>query len=270
MFRSAIIGIFLLLCGLWSCQRAPQTVYTRWSAPQRTWKPKSKPWGMCAHLKHSRRKLLVPPSSGPAGLSFQQHYLRGKIFLKQRLCLEAAWSFQKAIQTPKGRRHFAAHYYRARTYYLLGHPGLAFHALQQAKPWMKKSAHRQAYRHLSLRIQHTFGQVDIEPHVDPDEIGRLRLLIKSHTKFKRQADTDIFVRVKRQLRNRGLRLPQENLVLPLGRYTLTLPFPMCRNLSLGKEKRQRISLEVRKGKTTIHLLHGASCRTLSCSSIRRR
>ncbi len=183
---------------------------------------------------------------------FTQNYERGRLLLQKRFYKEAVKAFTKAVKTEKGKKHFGAHYYLATAYFWLPDIKKAMEILESAKPLIKGEKHRRAYNKLMAKIKSLYGQIVLVPEVDPDEVGRLQLVLRPKVPFsnrhKRRYYKIMMAKIKKQ---GGLRITDEPLYLPRGDYEIGIARDQC--LSIGLFIEDKIAREISVGDAPISL-----------------
>jgi len=156
--------------------------------------------------------------------SFRQLYQRGKIYLKQRQYAKAVRLFHKAIHKPRGKSHFAIHYYFARACVYLDDISKAHALLSKSKKLIKNNAQRRVYKKLLRYLQALFGKWTISPEVDPDDVGRLIIDLKSTKPFGHGLKRRAYRYIRKRWKRFGLKSLEVQSVyyLPKGTYRIRI------------------------------------------------
>ncbi len=198
-----------------------------------------------------------------ARVDFLQRYERGKIMLRQRLYFDAVKEFYVAItKTERGRRHFGAHYYLAKAYYWLPDIQNAMKMLDKAKALAKNATQRRAYRKLLAQIKNLYSAILFEPEVDPEEVGKLQLVITPKSAFSHAHKRRYFaIFLKRLKRNGGVILNNRPIFLPKGDYNIKLKKPQCLKYGLVQDGKivNEVSVEDEIAKIAVQEKRSCSC-----------
>jgi len=183
--------------------------------------------------------------------SFRQTYTRGKLLLNQKLYADAVKEFEKASKSPKGKTHFATHYYLSLAYYRVGRITLSLMVLSKASKLAKSDAAREKIKGLSRQITNLFGGLKIIPEVDPDDVGKLKLVLKPKTPFSHAQKRRTFRILSKRWSKKGIALNSQVVYLPKGEYILKVGLPQC--LQYGLVVGSIIVKEITIGAKPAHL-----------------
>lgn len=165
--------------------------------------------------------------------SFQQRYERGKLLLRQKQYADAIRDLYRAVyHTPRGKKHFGAHYFLALAYYRLGNITQAMKSLRPAKGLIKNSKQRFTYKLLISKIRNLFGSLRIIPEVDPDSVGRLLLRLEVKNAFSNPQKIRAFRIIRKFWSTKGIVLKGSILYLPKGEYKISIARTQCLRLGL--------------------------------------
>jgi tetratricopeptide (TPR) repeat protein len=203
---------------------------------------------------------IFSPLLAEAGPDFVRFYERGKVRLRQKLYFDAIKDLHTALQTPQGQKHFGAHYQMALASYWLPDIQQATMYLKKALVLARNDAQREAVQMLRNKIKDHYGVVKLIPDVDPEEVGKLKLLLKPKIPFsdaqKNRYYKSFLARLNRQ---GGMLLNNKPFYLPKGDYEIAIKMNQCLRygLSFGKEKVREIS--VGDDDVNLRLQERASC-----------
>lgn len=191
---------------------------------------------------------------------FLQLYERGKLLLKQRLYVDAIKEFKKATYTTRGQKYFGVYFYLSVAHLKLSKIQKAGQYLKIAKRLAKKKRHQAAAKRLESKILALYGNFRITPEVDPDEVGRLKLILKPNAAFSNKSKARFYKRLAKRLKGEGV-IPNNRLIyLPKGEYSLSIIKPQCLKYSLRQGDTQADNLSISSSTVVLTLKEGASCK----------
>ena len=205
--------------------------------------------------------LVFMYSTNALAVDFVQKYARGKLLLKRKFYFDAIKELSIAVnKTARGKRHFGAHYYLAKAYYWLPDILKAAKMLEKAKALVKNNTQKNAYKQMLRQIGSLYGKLKIEPEVDPEEVGKLKIELKPKSEFS-NSHKKRYYRLfdKRLKRQGGLLLNGRPMYLPKGEYTLRVVLPQCLKLKFSIGGKATTDLEIGAGGATAALQEGRSC-----------
>ena len=213
--------------------------------------------------------LVITPNVVLARVDFLQKYERGKIMLRRKLYFDAIKEFHVAVtKTEKGRRHFGAHYYLARAYYWLPDIQKAMKVIQKAKNLAKNDAQRNAYKKLLAQIKNLYSSILFVPEVDPEEVGKLQIVITPKSAFSHAHKRRYFsIFSKKLTRQGGILLNNRPLYVPKGDYIIKLKKPQCLKYGLLQSGKLINEFSVEDDTTKISVQEKRSCGCLGGQKI---
>ncbi|MCK6511438.1 tetratricopeptide repeat protein [Myxococcota bacterium] len=172
--------------------------------------------------------VLLWSGHAQAEPDFVRFYERGKLRMQQRLFFDAIKDLTVAIRTEKGQQHFAAHYHLANAYYWLPDIQKAAQMIERARGLVKNERQKSALDGLARKLKDYYGVFKISPEVDPEEVGKLQLIIKPKSPFSnahKRRYFDLFT--KRTQRQGGFLLDNKEIYLPKGEYEIGIQKNQC-------------------------------------------
>lgn len=191
--------------------------------------------------------------------SFQQNYTRGKVLLSQKLYIDAVREFIKAINTPRGRKHFGAHYFLAVSYYRFGNITQSMKTLALAKGMIKNNRQRDSYKLLKRQTKSLFGRLRIVPEVDPDAVGRLMLKLEVKDDFSHPQKKRAYRIIRKFWSKKGIVLKGNVLYLPKGDYRISISRPQCLSYGLTTGNALTGDLSITDSPSSLALKAKQSC-----------
>ena len=178
-------------------------------------------------------------------VDFSQKYGRGKLFLRKGLYIDAIRELYQAVaKTSRGQNHFGAHYYLAIAYYRIGDITRAMRALTKGKKLTKKKSHVQRADQLIAQIKVLFGKLRIIPEVDPEEVGPLKIKIRTKTPFSHAQKRRTYRILSSRWQKKGILADGKPFYLPKGEYYVEIALPQCLvyGLTLGPAIMRSVSI----------------------------
>jgi tetratricopeptide (TPR) repeat protein len=178
--------------------------------------------------------LLIPSMVSAQSVDFQEKYTQGRLFFRQKLYFDAVKALHQAVtQTQQGKKHFGAHYYLAHAYYWVPDIQKAMEMLEKAKPLIRTAQHREVYNRLLQSIKSLYSQIVFVPEVDPDEVGKVQIVLTPKVAFSHKHRERYFKLFSDRLKKEGgLRLDNKPIFLPKGDYEISIERDQCLKLGL--------------------------------------
>lgn len=194
-------------------------------------------------------------------VQFRVGYRRGKFYLKKKVYAEAIRELGQVRGTPEGRRHFGVNYLLAKAYYWKPDIQKAAYYLSKSKSLIKNNNQKMDWAKLFMAVKKEYGKLQIIPYVDPDEVGPLRLQIKSLQSFSNwRKKRYLQARLKTIAKRNGIELNSKPIYLPKGRYQLKLQRPQCFNFALVQGTKRQEKIQISNSPTRLLLKKQPSCR----------
>jgi tetratricopeptide (TPR) repeat protein len=202
------------------------------------------------------------PSQVFAQSNFRPLYLRAKLLYKQRLYVDAIKEFNKVINTTaKGKTHFGSHYYLARAYFWKPDIQKAMATLETAKGLINGNKIKQAaYQKALTQIRSLYGKLSLTPEVDPDEVGRLQVVLTPTSTFSHKHKARYYRILKKRLSKSSGMTPNAVIYLPKGEYTIKLKFNQCLQYGLFLNDKLPASVEIGSSDVSLAVKAKASCK----------
>lgn len=182
----------------------------------------------------------------------RQLYEQGKLYFKQKLYHDAKKAFLQVTKTSQGQQSFSAHYYLARSMYQTGDIAGTITTLQKAKELMKTKEHRDAYQRFGSKILALYGKLIFVPEVDPDEVGRVRIVLSPKATMSNPEQRNFFNSVMAQIKRQGgLKLSSQPIFLPKGDYEISIERDQC--LKIGFFEGEKVATDITIGDTDVTL-----------------
>ena len=190
--------------------------------------------------------------------SFDQMYEKGKMLIERKLFADAIQELYPASQLEKGRGHFGVNYQLAVAYYRMGSIGFAKKSLQVAKMLAEKPMQKERISLLASQIKQLFGEVKLTLEVDPDEVGKLRVLLKPKEPFSNPQKSRTY-KILAARWEKGFVPVSTVFYLPKGDFTIQIITPQC--LSYGFLQNNQGVREISVKEAPLHLVlkDKASC-----------
>jgi hypothetical protein len=207
--------------------------------------------------------LALSWSSKSEAADYVQLYNLGKFQLQNKRYFDAIKTFYRVTtQTARGKRSFGAHYYLAQAYYWFPDIQKAMATLAKAKTLIKRKAHKRAYNKLMSQIKALYSSLKIEPEVDPDEVGKLRIKIKAKSVFSHKHKRRYFRLLQKKLKKQGGILITKPLYLPKGDYDISIARPQCLKLALTQDDKVTRDVSISGASVSVTLKGKASCQCI--------
>ncbi|MBK04525.1 MAG: hypothetical protein CL920_04225 [Deltaproteobacteria bacterium] len=212
------------------------------------------------------------PSEATAARSgdFVSTYGRAKIMLRQKLYFDAVRDFTRAINTTRGRTHFGAHYFLAQAYFWLPDIQQANRYLTIAKGLARNNNQKAALVRLTKKIEALYGKLKLEPEVDPEEVGRLKIVLKPASPFSHKHKVRYSKILFKRLATIGLLLGGRSIYLPKGEYKITIKQPQCLVYGLLRGSNLAKAMTVSSQTTTLRVRAKRSCQCVGGQRIYKK
>ncbi|MCB9639243.1 MAG: hypothetical protein H6728_08080 [Myxococcales bacterium] len=191
---------------------------------------------------------------------FVRFYERGKLRLGQRMYFDAIKDLRIAAGTEKGSQHFAVHYHLARAYYWLPDIQRAMQTVEKATKLAKNNRQREALNDLKRKIKDYYGAFRLAAEVDPEEVGKLKIVFKPKSPFSNAHKRRYFeIFTKRLQRQGGLVLNNKAIFLPKGDYEITIQQNQCLKYGFSSNKQIVRDLTIEDDTAKLALIEKPSC-----------
>ncbi len=191
---------------------------------------------------------------------FVRFYERGKLRLQQKMFFDAVKDLRVATSTGRGRKSFAAHYHLARAFYWLPDIQQAMQIVSKAEKLAKNPSQRDAIEALKRKIKDYYGVFQISSEVDPEEVGKLQLVIKPKSPFSNAHKRRYFeIFLKRTQRQGGLLLNNKAIFLPKGEYEINIQQNQCLKYGFARQKEILRDITIEEQPTQLALVEKPSC-----------
>jgi tetratricopeptide (TPR) repeat protein len=191
---------------------------------------------------------------------YVRFYERGKLRLQQKMYFDAVKDLRIATNTGRGKRSFAAHYHLANAFYWLPDIQQAMQIVTKAEALAKNPSQREAIEALKRKIKDYYGVFQITSEVDPEEVGKLQVVIKPKSPFSNAHKRRYFeIFLKRVQRQGGFPLNNKAIFLPKGEYEISIQQNQCLKYGFAQKKELLREITIEEQPTQVALIEKPSC-----------